>query len=172
MITGALIGDKEFVRRLAAMPDAVHAEVERVVTRLGFELQARVQRDKLSGQVLKVRTGRLRNSIAQGGTDSRSHLESTSDAVYYYVGSNVEYAKFWEKGFQGSVAVKPYMRNLTMVYGRAIANPHKVAVRAFTRQINQPARPFLAPTLAEMRDKIVSELEGALTRAATQAVRP
>jgi len=49
--------------RLSALPEAGDAGVARAIATLGLALQNDVQQDKLSGQVLSVRTGALKSSI-------------------------------------------------------------------------------------------------------------
>jgi hypothetical protein len=44
-----LIGDKELIARLDAMPRKVEDGLARAVTRLGLELERKVKADKLSG---------------------------------------------------------------------------------------------------------------------------
>ena len=43
MITGYIVGDRELIARMQGVPAAMKAEVDKTVTKLGFELQARVQ---------------------------------------------------------------------------------------------------------------------------------
>ena len=75
MISGYLVGDRELVKRLQNLPARVMDPIAATTQRLGYGLQAYVQTRKLTGQVLKVRTGRLRASITQGNADSRSRFE-------------------------------------------------------------------------------------------------
>ena|ERR1700686_1876937 len=165
MITATLLGDKTLISKLKTLPENVRARVEDTVKKLGFELQARVQRDKLSGQVLKAPTGRLRASInpseAESG-DSRSRFESAGAQIYYYVGTNVEYAAQWEYGAPAKHIVPVKAKALAFNIGGEII---------FRKWANIPAlaaRPFLAPTLQEMRPLIIEQLRTAL-KDATEA---
>jgi hypothetical protein len=64
VITAYLVGDVQLLERLRALPEAIDSGLLRGITQLGIELQRHVQEDKLSGQVLRSRTGSLRSSIS------------------------------------------------------------------------------------------------------------
>ncbi len=165
MISGYLIGDKAFLARLGAAPGRMKVEIDATVLKLGYALQARVQTQKLTGQVLKVRTGRLRSSIAQGGTDSRSRFESTADTAIAYVGTNVSYGVAWERGIAARDIVPIRAKALRFTIGGEIL---------FRKRVRMPAqapRPFLEPALREMRPQIVYELGEALKRGMAAALR-
>ena len=96
------------------------------------------------------KTGRLRRSV---------HLEMDRQPsrIVGIVGTNVEYAAQFEYGFKGTETVRPFIRRQTMVFGRPCA-PRIVEVRGFTRNVNRPARPFLAPALAAARPTLADRL--------------
>jgi hypothetical protein len=90
VISAELLGDGPALDRLRALPDAANAGLARAISKLGVALQSNVQQDKLSGEVLKVRSGALKSSIdvdinksAAGVTaifgDSQCQGESTAD---------------------------------------------------------------------------------------------
>jgi hypothetical protein len=62
-----------------------------------------VQLEKLSGQVLGKRSGRLVRSINTRFTDTE--YSSTSST-----GTALKYGRFWELGFHGLVQVKAFVR--------------------------------------------------------------
>lgn len=62
-LTAKILGAESVTMRLASAPAAVLVRVRTEVERLGIELQRKVKESKLTGQVLKVKTGRLRRSI-------------------------------------------------------------------------------------------------------------
>ena len=72
------------------------------IGRAVLRVQRRVK-EKLSGEVLNVRTGRLRRSIVE-------RVESSGSVVTGIVGTNVEYAAPHEYGFIGVVTVKESLR--------------------------------------------------------------
>ena len=68
------------------------------------------------------------------------------DGLSAEVGSDLPYARLFELGFQGSESVKASLRTIRQVYGRPVA-PHQIAVTAYSRSVDRPAQPFLAPAL-------------------------
>ena len=148
MLNVTLVGLPQLIGRLQAMPDSVRTTLAAKVEALTLKLQARVVRDKLSGQVLGVRSGNLRRSIQQ-------RTETTGSAVYGFVYSSgdVKYAAFWEFGFHGDMAVRAYERRGSVVFGKTVS-PFTALVSAHTRHVNQDARPFLRPALADMSEEI------------------
>lgn len=100
-----IFGDKEVARRFRALPDGIRSRITESIGRLVLKLQRKVMQEKLSGQVLKVRTGTLRRSIDQ-------RLVTDNGAVTGVVSTNVKYGKVHEYGFEGSVqqSVKAHLR--------------------------------------------------------------
>lgn len=113
----------------------------------GFELAQYVKTQKLSGQVLHVQTGTLRRSIAG---------VPIGDGMQQEIGTNVPYGRYWELGFQGKEAVRDTIRHLK--------DGREVFVSAHLRNVNQPARPFLRPSLEENRVKIRQALIGSVSK--------
>ena len=64
-------GDRPALDRLRPLPDAANAGLARAVAKLGIDLQSNVQQDKLSGEVLKVRSGALKSSITLADRSER-----------------------------------------------------------------------------------------------------
>jgi phage gpG-like protein len=149
MLTVQLVGDDRLVARLEAMPGRLHDGIARAVTRLGFELQRRVQ-EKLSGEVLKVRTGTLRSSINTQITDTPTEVSAT-------VGTNVAYARYHEYGVARSWVIEA--RNAQVlrftIGGQTL----------FRRRVTHPPLPersFLRSALAEMAPQIEEGLREAI----------
>lgn len=169
MITGTLLGSANLIAKIKKMPDAAIKKIQDTVKMLGFELQARVQRDKLSGQVLKAPTGRLRASInpsqAMQSGDSRSRYADNGTQIYYYVGTNVEYAATWEYGTASKTILPINGKALKFVVNGMTLFRKRVTIPALA------ARPFLAPTLEEMRPLINEQLGKALKSAMEETVK-
>lgn len=172
MITGTIVGDKELIAKLDALPGALKRDVDATVQRLGYALQAKVQNDYLRGPRpthLGVLTGRLLRSITQGAADSRSRFESTNTTAFAFVGTNVEYAARWEYGgMQKAYTIVPKNAKVLhfMVGGASV----------FATKVNMPARkleprPFLAPALAAMKPQILAELSATLKTTMEAAVK-
>jgi phage gpG-like protein len=155
MITIELIGDRALVARLDAMPGRVHDGLARAVTRLGLELQRKVQSEKLSGQVLKVRTGTLRSSI-------NMQIEDTETEIAASVGTNVLYGRIQEYGVARSWLIEARnAKSLAFTIG---------GTKLFRRRVTHPPLPersFLRSALAEMAPAI----EEGLREAVVEAIR-
>jgi phage gpG-like protein len=161
MISGYLVGDRQLIAKMNRMPAAVQTEVARVVDQLGLRLIANVVQNKLSGQVLKRRTGKLAASIARGSPETRSKFVQTATSATSIVGTNVSYGKTWELGAHVP-AYTIYPKNAKALH----FTYHGQEV--FAKKVNIPAheikpRPFLAPALQEMKPLIIAELQAVLT---------
>lgn len=150
MITGTVIGGERAIARFKGMPGRLREELRNGIGRAVLKLQAYVKDGKLSGQVLNVRTGRLRRSIAQQVTDE-------GQRVVGIVGTNVVYARVHEYGFSGTVDVREHLR-------RAKSGALQ-AVRGHSRHVNLPERSFLRSALEDMAPDIRAEVEASLKRA-------
>lgn len=151
-------GSEEVIRGLGQLPAFIQDRVGRAIQGIGIELANRVKERKLSGQVLNVRTGRLRSSIV-------SRFYQMGGIAFATVGTNVVYGKFWEYGFHGVQQVRAHTRRIA---GRDLeAGGLKLAegvgfVRAHPRLVNVAARPFLRPTQEEMRDEARAKIMAAV----------
>ncbi|WP_063777015.1 MULTISPECIES: hypothetical protein [Burkholderia cepacia complex] len=148
-------GESQVIARIGRIvPNVRNALVQRV-QRLVIALQVHVIADKLSGQVLNVRSGRLRRSVNQGVT-------STDTTITGVVSTPVEYAPPNEYGFQGVVTVKEHLRQVTTAWGKPLATPVTATVREHTMAMNLPERSFLRSALADQREEILRGIrEGA-----------
>ncbi|MBY4799899.1 hypothetical protein K6W78_07770 [Burkholderia cepacia] len=148
-------GESQVIARIGRIvPNVRNALVQRV-QRLVIALQVHVVADKLSGQVLNVRTGRLRRSVNQAVT-------TTDTTITGVVSTPVEYAPVHEYGFQGVVTVKEHLRQVTMAWGKPLSTPVAATVREHTMAMNLPERSFLRSALADQREEILRGIrEGA-----------
>lgn len=160
MISLTTVGDAEIVRKFDQFPAKLHDEVKKGIGRLALMLARNVQRDKLSGQVLKVRTGRLRRSIS-------SVVEDNGNLVSGIVSTAVKYAPPHEFGFHGTVSVREHVREIKQAFGRSIA-PKQITVRAHEAKMNLPVRSFLRSALHEFEASgaVRTEIEADIARAA------
>lgn len=157
--------------RLAAMGGKVRSNLLRVIRSLTLEVEARVKQ-KLSGDVLHVRTGLLRSSIT-----SRTQVEG--DSVVGSVGTNVSYARVHEFGFNGVVTVAAHIRRTQAQMRRATysvkgkdgeriykvrqtgkfgKSAGAVTVKTHQRHVNLPERSFLRSSLNEIADKARADI--------------
>lgn len=151
----------------------VNSNLERQVETEAINLTAYVKQQKLSDQVLRVRTGRLRRSITY-------RLERDSDSSFRaYVGTNVVYARAQELGFDGDVQVKEYTRRNPKQLAEAryrnkkgetvLGAKHRgegtVVVRAHVMHMRIKAKRFLSGSLEDNKPRIMTNLRNALAEA-------
>jgi len=159
MLNITLTGDRELVARLGAMPAKVHDALLRKVSTLALKLEAKVK-GKVSGDVLKVRSGALRRSIFQRVLDN-----PTSVIGKVASSGDVKYAAIHEFGGQTPahdiVPVKAqalaFMAGGKMAFAKVVHHPGS----------KMPERSFLRTSLADMRD----EITGGLKEAVLQGVK-
>jgi len=151
MIDGKILGDDKAIAALLSIPRAAESEMRATVGRNALKLQRLVMAGKLSGQVLKVRTGNLRRSID-------SEIFEQSGAVIGKVSTNVKYARVHEYGFHGTVTVKGHMRKVKQAWGKRLATPVVANVKAHSRNVNLPERSFLRSALADMRAAFIADV--------------
>lgn len=154
IITTRIVGSEAVQAKFLSAGPAARERVRKEVESLGLEALRRVKQNKLTGQVLKVQTGRLRRSI-----NEKTTVEG--DSIVSSVGTNVGYGAAWEKGFHGSFAVKAHIRRIkdrsTFFIKTTKKGEHKMAsqgiafVKGHMREVNQKPRPFLVPVLNEMK---------------------
>lgn len=93
MSIGGYVKSEGAIKKPLATVSKVKADLEEAMLRLVIDLQTHIKAKKLSGQVLRVRSGTLRRSIAH-------RLEGRgTDKITAHAGTNVKYGIAWEKGF-------------------------------------------------------------------------
>lgn len=125
--------------------------LKREVNTLGMLLAARIQNNRLRGQSLSIRSGRLISSIHHELTDNENEVRAD-------VGTNVGYGAVHELGFRGVVQVKEHMRTIKMAFGRPIA-PRQVLVKAHPVNVNMPQRAFLSPELVAFQPVVEQRMK-------------
>lgn len=138
MIDGQVSGDREVLRMLGRLSPEMQSATVKATGRLVLMLQARVKM-KLSGDVLNVRTGRLRRSITQ-------RIEQTATEVSGVVGTNVNYGKAHE--FGGPQEIKEHLRLVKQAFGKDLRMPVWATVKTHTRTL--PERSFLRSALRDL----------------------
>jgi hypothetical protein len=159
VISAELLGDGPALDRLRGLPSAVNEGLARAIAKLGIALQSSVRQDKLSGEVLKVRSGGLKSSIDV-------EIDKSGAGVTATVFSDLDYAAAQEYGFLGTVNVRASLRLIKQAFGHPIATK-TVSVRAHSRQTDLPARSFLQSALDNMAPNISTDVEDALREAIT-----
>lgn len=141
---------------LAAVFKAYAADVQDAVVksvgRSALRLQREVKQNRLSGRVLRVRTGNLRRSVHQ-------RVNVSGNVVSGEVDTNVRYGIAHEYGFAGSVNVKASLRQVRQAFGKPLKPPRYVRVRAHTRDVKLPERSFLRSALCDLTPKFADDLQ-------------
>ena len=157
-ITTRVTGAKAIAEGLQRRQDKTMSAVERAVKSEALGLVAFIKTQKLSDQVLKVRSGALRRSIT-------ARFDKQGDETRAYVGTNLKYARSHEYGFNGTVTVKAHQRMMKTAWGKPVKNPRQIDVRAHAMKMNLKPRPFMGPSLEENREKITGNIRKALVEA-------
>ena len=105
MITAKITKGEDLGKKFRDTIPNIQGGVQKEIMRLALKMTGKVM-GKLSGDVLRVRTGRLRRSIHPEWDFRQGYSGAT-------VGTNVEYAAIHEYGFSGSVQVKSFQREMT-----------------------------------------------------------
>ena len=163
MLTFDLRAD-ELMAQLRSYPERVASSVVKAMNRCTILVQAHVKTNKLTGQVLHVRTGTLRRSI-----NREVRASGQTGMIEGIVGTNVSYAAVHEYGFSGTVSVREYVRRVkaggraAMGLGRRAKGTAGVTtVRAHSRSVNVPERSFLRSALKDCTPVINLEFQRAL----------
>lgn len=114
-------------------------------------LTTKIKNDKLSNNVLNVRSGNLRNSIHNRVVDSGNVIKGE-------VFSDSKYAAAHEYGFNGSETVKAHMMRMTKAYGKPI-QAKEILVRSFTRHMKIKQSSFMRSSLNELENTIYSDID-------------
>lgn len=156
--TITVVGEERVKARFERFGRAVRQRLREAVYLSGVTLQRHVMDEKLSGQVLNVRTGILRSSIA---LDPPSEAADEGDRIFIRVGTNKSYGIAWELGnpdheigARRKKALRWFGSDGKPVFRR----------RVFWRTaVHQ--RPFLLPSFEELRGDIRERLRAAIEEA-------
>lgn len=148
-----IVGAEVIVRRFENVGPRAADALERSIVILVLKLKRYVAQRKLTGQVLKVRTGTLRRSIMDGGKVLRN-----DQTVVGVVNTNVKYGALHEYG--GTVSVPEHLRLVREAFGKALKFPVWATVK--THSVTYPERSFMRTALSEMKDEIVKDMTDAV----------
>lgn len=146
--------DQALIARFRGKSAQIVQALARKLTALDFRLQAKVQGEKLQGQVLTQRTGKLAASVRalpvdQGPGQIRGTVQAGGGPAFY--------GRIQEKGGTTDYDIAPVNKKAL----RFMLNGKEV----FRKLVHHPplkARPFMAPSLDEMTPEIVGGLRDAL----------
>jgi phage gpG-like protein len=147
-----ILGEAQVRTGILALGPKLSQIVMRRMHVVAIGVQGHVVRNKLSGQVLRNRTGTLRRSINQ-------KVVASNEGVFGTVGTNVIYARPHELGFKGTVTVRDHVRHAKG--GRASV------VKTHRRKVELPVRSFLRSSLEDKRDWINQQFKSMLEELAS-----
>jgi len=160
MLNIQLVGDRELIQRFAAMPQRIQQALLKKVTTLALKLENKVKGDKLSGQVLNVRSGNLRRSIQNLVTQTNS---STIGQVYS--SGDVKYAAIHE--FGGTIQI-PEITARGRALASTMAGKQVFFKKVAAHTITMPQRSFMRSSLSDMKTEIVNGLRQAVREGAQE----
>lgn len=150
-----IVGAEQVELHLRQRSQWIRARLFAAVARASILLTRYVKEEKLSGQVLNVRTGTLRRKI-------NYRMRETPNSITGVVGVKLAYAAIHEYGFDGDESVRAHLRRITQAFGRPLASPVTAEVRAYTRHVHMPERSFLRSSLRELTPTIHDMLVAAV----------
>jgi phage gpG-like protein len=136
------------------MPSKVHAALLRKVTELAFKLEAKIK-GKLSGEVLHVRTGALRASIANQVTDTATAVTGRA-----FSSGDVKYAALHEWG--GKIPAHEVVATKAQALAFVMGGKQVFAKRVQIPDVTMPERSFMRSSLADMKSEIVEGMTEAV----------
>ncbi len=151
MISAQIIGADAVIAKLGAMPDRVVSLLRAAVEREAIALTGYVKESKLSGQVLRNRTGTLRRSI---------NYAMIGDLAAR-VGTNLVYAAIHEYGGQTRAHVIEAKNAKALAF--QVGGQTIIRRRVQHPGSKMPERSFLRSSLRDSRDRIVAAIQAAVT---------
>lgn len=164
-----ITGDQTLANRLAGVGPSIQREISQSIKELTFELQEYIQANKLSGQVLNVKTGALRAHIF---TKVEENSGVTTGTVFISP-SQVPYAGVHEFGgtikHPGGTAY-----SISSAGSRFIPNSddrvgilRTLGYVTKAHDIPMPERSYMRSGLKDFRDRILEALRAAVKRGVT-----
>lgn len=144
-----LVGADKLLARIEGITPRMLLRVSKAVRKVTLMVEARTLQ-KLSGQVLKVRTGRLRRSINSKITDSPTGSAGT-------VGTNVSYARIHE--FGGTTRAHLIQAKNKRALSFAMGGHNIVRKSVMHPGSHIPERSFLRSSLRELLPQLRNELK-------------
>ena len=155
MIRGMIVGQEGVIAGLQQVHPRVLGLLRSTVRAETLNL-VREAKQKVSGPVLKTKTGTLRRGINDA-------FEETDTSIVGSAGIGKAEAKYPAvHEFGGMVTVREHTRRMTMAWGRAVKTPRQISVRAHTA--TYPERSYLRSTLLENYERIRRALETAVSQ--------
>lgn len=152
-IIAQITGTEETAAKLVSKSSAVRDAIAKALEASAIELVAHIKKNKLSGQVLKRKTGNLSRSI-------NYEMNTSGDTVSASVGSNAVYAAIHEFGGQTAAhaihakagSVLAFQKGGSQMFAKSVNHPGS----------KMPQRSFLRSALADKAESIRARLDKAV----------
>ncbi len=162
MLKITLTGGPQFVEKLKAKGPTIAEVLRSKLNAALFNLQSYIVTSKLSGQMLKRRTGKLAGSIrvVPASFEGTSIVGAVEGA-----GSVAWYGKLYESQDAGGTGGVPHSWQIIASKARVLSFIGGDGNRVFVRRVMHPPiamRPFMSSSLTEKAEEIKAELQAAL----------
>lgn len=155
MFTVELKGAEEVAVRLDEMPAVLFALLQQKIAAATIKVQGHIVADKLSGQVLGVRSGALRRSIQQ---ETESSGQEVTGRVFS--SGDVKYAAIHE--FGGQTAPHDILPTKAKALAFTIGGRQVFARIVHHPGSAMPERSFMRSGLADLAPEIISDIRAAI----------
>lgn len=161
MIRMTLVGLEAALDRIDEISPTLAALLVRGTKKIGIRMQTHIRSNHLSGQTLSRRSNTLSQNIKEKviEDETKAFIEGR-----VFVAKPAFYGKIHE--FGGTFLIPAHFREQTHAWGRRLAKPKRVLVRAHLATF--PKRPFMRPTLR----KFTPTYRNMVRAAAREAVMP
>lgn len=143
MIRMSVIGEDTTLASIDETYKAYLVAARNAVKKVGYRHESIIKTQKLQGQVLNRRSGRLSAGVHTVFVD-----DDTSSSAITGIGPELLYGKMHEEG--GVFTVKEHLRMMTMAWGKPVANPREILVKEHSMTV--PQRSFLRSTMREQAE--------------------
>lgn len=149
-----VLGDTETVASVKTTVRGYLEAVRKAVRIIGYRRESIVKTQKLQGQVLKRRSGRLSAGVHTVFVD-----DTSSSSAITGIGPDLLYGKWHEEG--GTFTVKEHLRTISQAFGRPI-EPRQVMVRS--HEMKLPQRSFLRSTAKEQARNDIATVKAEIAK--------
>ncbi len=161
MIGLNIVGTEQVLEKLGTVTAKVRIAAKSSLDAWATELAGYIKAEKLSGQVLNRRSGKLSRSVyPYKPADTGTAISGGARA-----GLDVPYAKLHEYGLQRNIVVSAHFRMQTMAWGKPMATPREVLVNQHSSYINAPERSYMRSSLREQAPDGIAQLRAAVKEA-------
>jgi hypothetical protein len=138
-VEAKVLGDTETIASIRTTVKGYLDAARKAVRIVGLRRESIIKTQKLQGQVLNRRSGRLSAGVHTVFVD-----DDNGSSAITGIGPELLYGKWHEEG--GTFTVKEHLRTITQAFGKPI-EPRQVMVKQ--HQLRLPTRSFLRSTAKE-----------------------